>query len=305
MTLSSVFSKHICDQFEEGRYLRRQGYRGRFAPSPTGPLHLGNLRTALISWLRARLAKGEWILRVDDLDTPRNRDGAIQSLQEDLHWLGLKWDGPIVLQSQRKGLYNSVLSGLKSQGKLYACRCTRKVLHELTPNDFEPFIYPSTCRDLDLSWGLQEGRLPSWRLKVKQDFLSTSGDVVVRRSDGFVAYNLSTVIDELTLGITEVVRGRDLQSVLPAQLAVMNELSSEEIKFVYTPLWLDAQGKKLAKRNGSHGIQSCREKGMTAEKIIGFLAASLSLVNEGAELSSQELLSDLLRAKQDLSSILN
>ena len=132
MATSSELPDHLCEQMEEGQRLRNQGYRGRFAPSPTGPLHLGNLRTALVSWLQARLANGAWLLRVDDLDKPRNRVGAVESLQHDLHWLGLDWDGPVVFQSRRRGLYNSVLSALRRQGKLYACRCSRRMLADIS-----------------------------------------------------------------------------------------------------------------------------------------------------------------------------
>ena len=118
----------MLQKLEAGQRLRRKGYRGRFAPSPSGPLHLGNLRTALISWLIARISSGIWLLRIDDLDKPRNQSGASERLQEDLIWLGMKWDGPIVFQSDRIELYRSLLSALKLQGKLYACRCSRSLL---------------------------------------------------------------------------------------------------------------------------------------------------------------------------------
>ena len=124
--------RHLQALLEAGLLRRRQGYRGRFAPSPTGALHRGNLRTALLGWLHARLRGGEWLLRLDDLDTPRNRPGAEASILADLRWLGLDWDGPLLRQSQRRGLYGTVLSALRRQGLLYPCRCSRRLLADIS-----------------------------------------------------------------------------------------------------------------------------------------------------------------------------
>ncbi|MDP6193903.1 MAG: tRNA glutamyl-Q(34) synthetase GluQRS, partial [Prochlorococcaceae cyanobacterium ETNP18_MAG_1] len=269
----SVLPGHLDEQLEHGRLLRLQGYRGRFAPSPTGAMHLGNLRTALVSWLRARLANGIWLLRVDDLDKPRNREGSVESVQQDLRWLGLDWDGVMVLQSQRRWIYTAVLSFLKRQRKLYACRCSRRMLAELAVSDEHRLLYPGTCRDLSLSWGWHEGRLPSWRLRVNQQFSNSSGDVVLRRADGFIAYHLATAVDELTLGITEVVRGRDLADAMPAQLAVIEAMEQEPMAYRHVPLLCDEQGRKLAKRDGGAGLKSLRAQGMGPEEIVGQLAA--------------------------------
>jgi len=135
---------HVVEQFAVGLQLRNQGYRGRFAPSPTGPLHAGNLRTALLAWLSARLAGGVILLRIDDLDAPRNRPGAVEALQADLAWLGLTWDGPVELQSRQRGLYATVLSGLRRGGWLYPCRCSRRMLADVSaPHGASP-IYPGT-----------------------------------------------------------------------------------------------------------------------------------------------------------------
>ena len=144
---------HLSQVLQNGQRLRQQGYRGRFAPTPSGPLHLGNVRTALLSWLRARLSNGQWLLRVDDLDTPRIRPGAIESVLQDLRWLGLNWDGPLVMQSRRRGLYGSFLSTFRRQGYLYPCRCSRRELGGAT-------IYPGTCSRLAQDWGLRDARLP-------------------------------------------------------------------------------------------------------------------------------------------------
>ena len=134
--------EHLQQHLEAGRALAAEGgYRGRFAPSPTGVLHLGNLQTALLSWLAARQAGGDWLLRIDDLDTPRNRSGAIEAIQKDLRWLGLEWDGPVVLQSERRGTYHSWLSWLRRTGRLFACRCSG-----------------ASCRSADLSRDPRQGR---------------------------------------------------------------------------------------------------------------------------------------------------
>ena len=130
--LLSDLPHHLQARLEQGAALRRQGYRGRFAPSPSGALHRGNLRTALLSWLDARLAGGVWLLRLDALDTPRVVDGAEQQILKDLHWLGLDWDGPVVRQSERRGLYSSVLSALRRRGVLYPCRCSRRLLADVS-----------------------------------------------------------------------------------------------------------------------------------------------------------------------------
>ena len=205
---------HLQQQLDQGLQLRRSsGYRGRYAPSPTGVLHRGNLQTALLSWLQARQRRGSWLLRIDDLDTPRNRPGAIEAIEADLRWLGLDWDGPIILQSRRKEVYDAWLSWLQLSGQLFACRCSRRQLAGLAR-------YPGTCRTAGHHWGWLNERLPSWRLQVPDSDPEGSGDVVLRRSDGFIAYQLATVLDELTLGITDVVRGQDLLQALPAQRSI-------------------------------------------------------------------------------------
>ena len=152
---------------EAGGARRQAGRCGRYAPSPTGPLHLGNLRTALLSWLVTRLQGGEWLLRLDDLDTPRNRPGAEASILADLRWLGLTWDGPLIRQSERRGLYGSVLSSLRRAGALYPCRCSRRLLADISAPHGRSPVYPGLCRGLPPRWGLEEGRLPSWRLALR------------------------------------------------------------------------------------------------------------------------------------------
>jgi len=262
---------------------RRQRYVGRFAPTPSGPLHLGNLRTALLSWLVARRSGGLWLLRIDDLDTPRVRAGAVLSALDDLRWLGLHWDGPVVLQSQRRGAYNTVLSHLRRSGLLYACRCSRRQLGGAE-------VYPGTCRELGLTWGWHDNRMPAWRLRVQGQACAVCGDVVLRRADGFIAYHLASAVDELACGVTEVVRGADLAPVRLAQEAVMAALGQPPPAYRHVPLLCDAGGEKLAKRDGSAGLKPWRDHGATPADVVGSLAQGMQLVPDGTLLTAQDLL---------------
>jgi len=288
----------------EGERLRVAGCRGRYAPSPTGPLHLGNLRTALLSWLVTRLQGGEWLLRIDDLDTPRNRPGAEQQILADLTWRGLHWDGPPIRQSERRGLYASVLSDLRRAGLLYPCRCSRRLLADISAPHGQSPVYPGFCRGLTPRWGPEAGRLPSWRLALGpgvirwQEQLAASGllqaerqvgDVVLRRADGFLAYHLATAVDELSLGISDVVRGADLWAATAPQLAVIAQLGGTAPRYWHTPLWCDASGARLSKRQGGAGLAELRGQGLDQAAVIGRLAASLALVPAGSCLTAAEL----------------
>ena len=297
MSLRSALPEHLQAALVAGAALKQSGYRGRFAPTPSGPLHLGNLRTALVSWLLARGAGGAWLLRIDDLDTPRVRPGAIKSVLEDLRWLGLDWDGPVLMQSERRGLYNSVLSHLRRCGQLYACRCSRRDLAQAV-------IYPGTCRQRHLNWGWQAERLPAWRLRLDNAAAFDCGDVVVRRADGFIAYHLATAVDELTSGITTVVRGADLAPVRSAQVAVMAALGQQAPQYSHVPLLCDAAGQKLAKREGSEGLEPWREHQKRPEEVVGHLAAQLQLVPETSVLSARDLLQELKGSGRALAALL-
>jgi glutamyl-tRNA synthetase len=295
-------------RLEQGLALRGHGYRGRYAPSPSGALHRGNLRTALVSWLEARLAGGAWLLRIDDLDTPRLVAGAELQILEDLRWLGLNWDGPLCRQSERRGLYNSVLTAWRRAGLLYPCRCSRRLLADVSAPHGVLNVYPGFCRGRQLGWGAEQGRLPSWRLRLGVGELRWSerlaaggvldgpaavGDVVLRRADGFIAYHLATAIDELDLGITEVVRGEDLWSSTAAQVAVLRQLGATPPRYAHVPLWRDAAGQRLSKREGSEGLAGYRARGCDGAAVIGDLAASVGLVAPGERLSANELLDEL------------
>jgi glutamyl-tRNA synthetase len=302
---SRVLPEPLLRRISEGARLRALGSRGRYAPSPTGRLHLGNLRTALLSWLITRLQGGVWLLRIDDLDTPRNRPGAEQAILEDLDWLGLHWDQPLIRQSERRGLYSTVLSWLRRDGHLYACRCSRRLLADVSaPHGAAP-IYPGFCRDRRLGWGLEQGRLPSWRLRqaagritwqeqiaapADLDAVAEVGDVVLRRADGYIAYHLATAVDEIALGISDVVRGNDLWSATAPQVALMGVLNSAPPRYWHLPLLRDAQGHRLSKRDGSQGLAALQEQGFDAAAVVGELAAQLQLVPSGSRLSAAELL---------------
>ena len=298
-------------RLERGTALRRAGYRGRFAPSPTGPLHRGNLRTALLSWLAARLVGGEWLLRIDDLDTPRNRPGAEDSILADLGWLGLHWDGPVRRQSASRGTYSTVLSSLRQAGWLYPCRCSRRMLADISAPHAATPVYPGHCRQLAQGWAPLQGRLPSWRWRLPVgpiqwqerfgavgflDGPGQVGDVVLRRADGFLAYHLATAVDELSLGISEVVRGEDLVWATGPQVALMRLLGAEPPGYGHVPLCRDARGQRLSKRQGAAGLDGLRQRGLDGPAVIGGLAASAGLVPEGSRLSAEELLQELTPA---------
>ena len=308
--------RHLQKLIQAGLARRQQGYRGRFAPSPTGDLHRGNLRTALLSWLHARLQGGEWLLRLDDLDQPRNRPDAATRILADLRWLGLDWDGPPLLQSSRRGLYASVLSSLRRRGRLYPCACSRRLLADISAPHGALAVYPGFCRQRALGWGPCQGRLPSWRLRLPEapigwaedspwpgwlEGATEVGDVVLRRADGLVAYHLATAVDELSLGITAVVRGDDLWASTGAQVALMAALGAGPPRYWHVPLWRDPQGQRLSKRAAAEGLAGLRQGGADGPAVIGLLAASLGLVPGGSRLSAQELcqqlqLSELLAA---------
>jgi glutamyl-tRNA synthetase len=300
-----VLPDHLQQRLLAAQRQRPHSPRGRYAPSPTGPQHLGNLRTALLSWLITRLQGGEWLLRLDDLDTPRNRPGAEAAILADLSWLGLAWDGPPLRQSERRGLYATVLSSLRRTGCLYPCRCSRRLLADISaPHGAAP-VYPGLCRGKPPAWGPLQGRLPSWRLALQPgalgweerlgppgqlDATEQVGDVVLRRADGFLAYHLATAVDELLLGISDVVRGADLWAATAPQVAVIAQLGATPPRYWHLPLWRDASGQRLAKREQAAGVEPLRQRGFDGPAVVGMLAASLELVPPGSRLSPQELL---------------
>lgn len=297
------------------------GKRGRYAPSPSGPLHLGNFRTALLAWMQAKLSGAALTLRIEDLDLPRMRHGSAESLMEELEWLGLTWDegpnhpGPTgpYYQSERQSIYDSALAYLEAKGMVYRCYCSRKDILEASsaPHGHQGMpLYPGTCRNLT---PIQEARIlsqkpdrkPAWRIKAPDQIISFHdqlagtfqqnlahevGDFVLKRSDGLFAYQLAVVVDDGLMGITDVVRGADLIDSTPRQIFLFQVLQLPIPDFWHVPLMCDSQGNRLAKRDGSMGLLPLRENGATANSIIGSLAASLGWVPQGSTISPYQLL---------------
>ena len=273
--------------------------RGRFAPSPSGRMHLGNLFCALLSWLSVKSRGGEWILRIEDLDTARCRPDYARQVEEDLRWLGLAWDeggsagGPDApyFQSERTALYEAALARLRGMGLVYPCFCTRAQLHAASAPHREDglTVYPGTCRGLtpeDIARREAAGRRGALRLRVPEEtvtftdghlgelteYLPTDcGDFLLRRSDGLFAYQLAVVVDDAAMGITEVVRGADLLSSTPRQLLLYELLGWEAPDFYHFPLLLSPDGRRLSKRDGDLGLGALRER-YTPEEVVGKLA---------------------------------
>lgn len=296
-------------------------YRGRFAPSPSGWLHLGNARTALVAWLRARASGGSFIMRVEDLDGPRTRPEAVLGNLDELRWLGLDWDeGPDVggphapyLQSQRTHLYEAALARLQAAGRTFDCYLSRKDLAEVASAPHGPEAHgnaygPAERRANERLAPAKRaaGRPASVRFAVPtrvvrfQDALAgpqavavheTLGDFVVRRADGLFAYQLAVVVDDAAMGITEVVRGADLVESTAAQLLLYEALELNPPTFAHVPLMLDASGERLAKRRGAETLFELRASGAQPEALVGALAHSLELIPANEPLSTTELLS--------------
>ena len=304
--------------------------RGRYAPSPTGVLHLGNLRTALLAWLFARASGRAFTLRVEDLDRPRVRPGATSRMLSDLRWLGLDWDegpgigGPLgpYFQSQREALYTAAFARLRTASLVYPCYCARSELARIASapqqegqGDVSP-RYPGTCRDLTPAQRTEreaEGRRPSWRFSapegqitfadalhgvISENVAETVGDFIVRRSDGVFAYQLAVVVDDALMGVDQVVRGEDLLSSTARQLALYDALGyPRPAEYAHVPLALDVTGARLAKREAAAGLDALHNAGRTADEIVGALAASCGLWPEGTPATPAQVLATFDPAK--------
>lgn len=268
--------------------------RGRFAPSPTGQLHLGNLRTALVSWLQARVDGGHWLVRMEDLDrvtsSPAHEADQLQSLAA----LGMQPDGEVVRQSERFDLYLDAISTLRSLDRVYECFCTRREIREAAqaPNgDTIELAYPGTCRTLTTGQRAElarEGRRPALRLAAQGErfvvhdliagqYVGFSDDVVLQRNDGVPAYNLAVVVDDAQQGITHVTRGDDLLSSTPRQRLLQQLLGLSEPVYAHVPLVVAPDGVRLAKRHGAVTILDLAARGITPGQVLTRLAASLGL----------------------------
>ena len=244
------------------------GYRGRFAPTPSGPLHFGSLLTALASYLDARQANGVWLLRIDDLDGPRCVPGASETILEQLQQHGLIWDETPYFQSQQLAAYESALDALRTRGLLYRCRCTRRILRQTALPGPDAPVYPGSCRDAQVSDEPSALRLrlaehveelnDRWQGLVRRDLQTQVGDFVVRRVDGQIAYQLACAIDESRQGISHVVRGADLLSSSFAQRTVARSLNLETPEYGHLPVVVDASGKKLSKQHHAPPIDGAQ-----------------------------------------------
>lgn len=237
----------------------RARYRGRFAPSPTGPLHLGSLLAALASWLQARSQTGEWLLRMEDLDRPRVSQAHADDILRTLEHHGLHWDGPVLYQGARDKAYADAAGSLAQRGLLYACTCTRRELADSQPGVDGP-VYPGTCRNSPpLRPQKHALRLKvdnvEWRFvdriqgEYHQVLAHEVGDFILRRSDGLYAYQLAVVVDDAEQDITEVLRGADLLSSTPRQIYLQQLLGYPTPSYAHVPLLTNASGDKLSKRN--------------------------------------------------------
>ena len=295
-------------------------YVGRIAPSPTGALHLGNVRTFMIAWLRARSLGGKVVFRMEDLDHPRDKPGAAAAAVEDLRWLGFDWDEEFV-QSERRAVYSEALERLGDRA--YPCVCSRKDVEsaQSAPHDGEQLRYPGTCRGRFASWSEAYSflnpplprssepalpRLPCWRFRVNpgetvafedvfvgafsQDVAATLGDFPLARDEDGAGYTLACTVDDLAMGVTEVVRGDDLLAVTPAQILVARALGARPPRYLHVPLVVGRDGRRLAKRHGDTRIASYRAEGRSPEEVIGFLAVSCGWAEKGERISLSGLL---------------
>lgn len=292
------------------------GVTGRYAPSPTGHLHQGNVFAALMAWLQCRLAGGRFFLRMEDLDRSRVRSDSVDSILQDLLWLGLRWDAVpgeanngIISQFKRRTLYDAALAYLGDQQKIFPCGCSRKDIAQAVSaphgGSQKALIYPGTCRDLITS---KTSEQKTWRYRVPESnveftdqllgvfrqFLHQDvGDFVLKRTDGVYAYQFVVVVDDLLMGVTDVVRGADLFDSTPRQIELFNNLGGVTPHFWHIPLLCDDHGVRLSKRNKANSVLSFREAGGRAETLIGQLAAYVTFVPEGTALSAQELLEEI------------
>ncbi len=289
---------------------------GRFAPSPTGSLHLGNLRTALLAWLFARSAGGRFQVRVEDLDAARVREHLVAEQLADLAALGLDHDGEIVRQSARTGLYEEALARLERDGLVYRCWCTRAEIRDAAsaPHEHLPDgAYHGTCRELTAAQVAEReasGRPPALRLRsrsARERFVDrlrgpvegVVDDFVVRRNDGAFAYNFAVVIDDAGQAIGEVVRGADLLDCTPRQLWLGRRLGLPRPGFAHVPLMCGAGGERLSKRDGAITLRERLELGQTPQQVRGLLASSVGLAAAGEAPPLDELIArtrDLLHS---------
>ncbi len=278
---------------------------GRFAPTPSGRMHLGNVFAALIAWASVRSRGGEMVLRMEDLDTQRTSGEFAQVLREDLAWLGLDYDRETPPQSQRAEVYDKYFELLREKGLLYPCFCTRSQLHGVNAPHLSDgtYVYPGTCRKLTAEERAAFGRKPAWRVAVpdrvwafrdlvqgeySMNLAADCGDMVVRRADGVYVYQLAVTVDDGEAGVTEVVRGMDLLSSAPRQMYLQELFGFPHPTYGHVPMLLAPDGRRLSKRDRDLDLGELRRR-VTPEKLIGSLAHAAGLIDRPAALSAREL----------------
>ena len=280
---------------------------GRFAPTPSGRMHLGNVFAALVAWLSVRSKGGQLVLRMEDLDTQRTSAEFAQVLREDLLWLGLDWDWEMPPQSQRSGVYDRYFEQLRDLGLLYPCYCTRSQLHSVNAPHLSDgtYVYPGTCRHLTEAERQAFDRAPAWRLRVPekayalqdmgrgyfaQNLATDCGDFVVRRADGVYVYQLAVTVDDGEAGVTEVVRGMDLLGSAPRQMYLQALLGFPHPTYGHVPLLMAPDGRRLSKRDKDLDLGRLRAS-CTPEKLLGVLAHSAGITEKPEDISAKELAS--------------
>ena len=282
---------------------------GRLAPSPTGAQHVGNARTYLIAWLSARSQNGRVVLRIEDIDSPRVKAGAVESACEDLRWLGLDWDDGPIVQTERLAYYQAALECLQAQEIVYPCTCTRTDVERSAsaPHlEYEGPIYPGTCsirRAGDVAYITD--RPVAWRMRVGNETIAyddgfrgpvllnlheIGGDFVVWKSAGTPAYQLAVVVDDDAHKVTEVIRGDDLVTSTPRQIVLYRALGLAPPRFIHVPLVVGADGRRLAKRHGDTRLQMLREAGVAVESLLGLLGWSCGWLDQMKPIGLRDLL---------------
>ena len=281
---------------------------GRFAPTPSGRMHLGNVFAALLAWLSVRSRDGEMVLRMEDLDTARTSGEYAETLREDLAWLGLDYDRETPAQSQRTEAYDRAFSLLEEKGLLYPCYCTRSQLHSVNAPHLSDgtYVYPGTCRNLTEAQRAAFSRPPAWRVmvddrewvvrdRVQGEYrcvLSRDcGDMVIRRADGVYVYQLAVTVDDGEAGVTEVVRGMDLLSSAPRQMYLQTLLGLPHPEYAHVPMLLAADGRRLSKRDRDLDLGELRKR-LKPEQLIGWLAHAAGLIDRPSPISPRELCKD-------------
>ena len=278
---------------------------GRFAPTPSGRMHLGNVFAAMLGWLSVRSRDGEMVLRMEDLDTQRTSPEYAQILRQDLLWLGLSWDRETPPQSQRSRVYDAYFQKLEDLGLLYPCYCTRSQLHGVNAPHLSDgtYVYPGTCRNLTQEQRNTFHRAPAWRVMVPDrvwqftdrvqgayslNLATDCGDMVMRRADGVYVYQLAVTVDDGEAGVTEVVRGMDLLSSAPRQMYLQELWGFPHPEYAHVPMLLAPDGRRLSKRDRDLDLGQL-QKFYSPQQILGQLAFSAGLLDRPEAVSAQEL----------------